>query len=297
MREACLPTLRQKIGPGSLGLDRASTADMARHLDALRWHSTRFGLALAVMSIAACGSASPTPSGAGGSAGTSGSAGTTGAAGTTGGAGTTGSAGTTGGAGTTGSAGTTGGAGTTGSAGTTGVAGTTGGAGTTGSAGVTGTAGRGGVGGSAGSMGAGGAVAGAGGKSGAGGMGGCPPNQIWCPGCTPGTGMCYAGGCPGGACPPPDGGSTARCADATTLDACDARSDCHAVFHDPRNCRCDALGCCARFVRCADGDRALCGAVPVLCDGPTPHCEGPYVISYTSSCYEGCVRATECAVP
>jgi hypothetical protein len=65
--------------------------------------------------------------------------------------------------------------------------------------GVGGTAGGGGRGGGAGSM---------GGQSG-GGTGGCAPNQVWCPGCEPGTGACYAGGCPGVACPPPDGGAGA----------------------------------------------------------------------------------------
>ncbi len=37
--------------------------------------------------------------------------------------------------------------------------------------------------------------------------GGCAPNQVWCPGCEPGTGACYVGGCPGAACPPLDGGA------------------------------------------------------------------------------------------
>jgi len=32
---------------------------------------------------------------------------------------------------------------------------------------------------------------------------------------------------------------------------------------------------------------AICAIVP-------PHCEQPYVLSYTGICYEGCVRATEC---
>jgi len=94
------------------------------------------------------------------------------------------------------------------------------------------------------------------------------------------------------------GGSTGgACASVTTLEACDARSDCHALFEDPGNCRCAALGCCARFSRCADGDRALCTSGAVLCDALTPHCEGPYVVSYTDFCYDGCVRATECLPP
>jgi hypothetical protein len=65
------------------------------------------------------------------------------------------------------------------------------------------TTGSGGSGGGAGagSGGAGGAIAGSGGSS------TCLPNQVWCPGCTPGTGACYVGGCPGIACPPLDSGS------------------------------------------------------------------------------------------
>jgi hypothetical protein len=66
--------------------------------------------------------------------------------------------------------------------------------------GTTGGGGRGGSGGAAGS---------AGGQSGGGGTGGCAPNQVWCPGCEPGTGACYSGGCPGIACPPVDGGAGA----------------------------------------------------------------------------------------
>ena len=69
-----------------------------------------------------------------------------------------------------------------------------------GAGGTTGGGGRGGGGGVAGS---------AGGQSGGGGTGGCAPNQVWCSGCEPGTGACYVGGCPGVACPPPDGGAGA----------------------------------------------------------------------------------------
>ena len=71
-----------------------------------------------------------------------------------------------------------------------------GGSGSSGAGGGAGTGGRGG--------GSGGA---AGGRGGGGGTGGCAPNQVWCPGCEPGTGACYSGGCPGGACPPLDGGA------------------------------------------------------------------------------------------
>jgi hypothetical protein len=161
-----------------------------------------------------------------------------------------------------------------------------------------GTAG-GGMGGGAvgGAAGRGGGAGEAGAAGGAGGAGQCAPGRVWCPGCTPGTGACYVGGCPGAACPP-DGGTgdaaTSTCAEVTTLEACDQRTDCHAVFVDQRNCRCASLGCCARFSGCADGDRATCTGQP-QCEIATPYCEGPYVVSYTATCYEGCARATECA--
>jgi hypothetical protein len=155
-----------------------------------------------------------------------------------------------------------------------------------------------------GAAGTGAAGTGAGGSSvagtgGAGGASQCQPGQVWCPGCTPGTGTCYSsGGCPGVACPPIDASvadaAQATCADVTTLAECDARTDCHSVFVDMQNCRCAALGCCAHFSRCADGDLANCKG-PVVCKLATPYCEGPYVVSYASACYEGCARATECA--
>jgi hypothetical protein len=67
------------------------------------------------------------------------------------------------------------------------------------------------------------------------------------------------------------------------------------VFVDLQNCRCAALGCCAHFSSCADGDQANCKGGGLACDAPTPHCEGPYVVAFTNTCFEGCVRATECA--
>jgi len=95
--------------------------------------------------------------------------------------------------------------------------------------------------------------------------------------------------CPAIACPLP-------CDQATTLDACDARPDCHPVFVDNRTCGCASLGCCAKFSRCAAGATALCKAPPIACDALTPYCEGPYVVSYTNACYEGCVRSSDCAL-
>jgi hypothetical protein len=84
------------------------------------------------------------------------------------------------------------------------------------------------------------------------------------------------------------------CPQLATREACDARGDCHAVFVDPNNCACVAPGCCAQYSRCATGGRANCEAV-VACDIPTPYCAGDYVISYTSTCFEGCVLKTACA--
>ena len=161
---------------------------------------------------------------------------------------------------------------------------------------------NGGVGGSAaggsGDTGAGGITGAMGGAGGGGGSSLCPPNQIWCPGCTPGSGMCSPGGCPGVACPPPDAGSldaSGPCSTAATAAACDARAGCHSVFFDPNTCGCAALGCCAHFSKCAEGAQAICKNTGLGCTIAQPFCEGPYVIAYSNGCYEGCVRMTECA--
>jgi len=115
-----------------------------------------------------------------------------------------------------------------------------------------------------------------GGRGGAGGLGGGG-----------GTGGTAAGG-HGGA------GGAPACADVTTLADCDARSDCHAVFEDPHNCACAALGCCTRFARCAPFGRAHCKPGATLCNDPRPYCETPYQVSYVDTCYEGCVRGGTC---
>jgi hypothetical protein len=91
-----------------------------------------------------------------------------------------------------------------------------------------------------------------------------------------------------------DAGNGETCGQATTLDACDARPDCHPVYFDPRTCGCAAVGCCAHFQRCAAGKKAKCTGVP-SCNAAAPYCEGPYVVSYTDICFEGCVRKTDCA--
>ncbi len=163
----------------------------------------------------------------------------------------------------------------------------------------------------------GGAESGAGGAGGgqgsAGTGGGCPQGgQFYC-GCTAATSLavcvngswacqsgiplsvCGAGGSSGtGGGGGAAGGGGSACASVTTLEACDARGDCHAVFQDLGICDCAAPGCCTHFVRCAAGDRARCMSGAVLCDIVTPYCEPPYTVSYTDSCYEGCARASEC---
>jgi hypothetical protein len=86
------------------------------------------------------------------------------------------------------------------------------------------------------------------------------------------------------------------CSQATTQVACEARSDCHPVFSDPGTCGCATPGCCARFSVCADGGKALCTMPATMgCAIATPHCEGPYVVSYSKICYEGCALQTECS--
>jgi hypothetical protein len=101
------------------------------------------------------------------------------------------------------------------------------------------------------------------------------------------TGTCNAGQCPG----------ETDCSALTTLEACEASSECHSVFVDPGTCGCEGIGCCASFSRCADGDWANCTGGNVTCDAVTPHCESPaYVVSYSGSCYEGCVAPKDCAI-
>jgi hypothetical protein len=93
----------------------------------------------------------------------------------------------------------------------------------------------------------------------------------------------------------PDATSSGNCSAAIALADCDARPACHPVFIDQMVCGCAALGCCIHYQRCADGKKATCTAPAGLaCEAPQPRCEGPYVVGYTTSCYEGCVRATDC---
>jgi hypothetical protein len=95
--------------------------------------------------------------------------------------------------------------------------------------------------------------------------------------------------CP--ACPAPG-----PCTSVTTLAECDAKTNCHSVFFNSPACSCGGTGCCTVFFHCADGAKATCTGTPTCQIAMRPYCEAPaYVISYTASCYEGCVRPTECA--
>ena len=159
----------------------------------------------------------------------------------------------------------------------------------------TGGSGAGGGAGSNGTGGAGAGGAGAGGTAGAagGGSGGAA-------GSTGAGGSTGSGGAGGSA---HDGGSSdtggndapGACSAATTLVDCDALAGCHPVFFDPQTCGCASLGCCAHFMRCADGAVGQCQNPGLSCTIAQPHCEGPYVIGYSNGCYEGCVRLTDCA--
>jgi len=102
---------------------------------------------------------------------------------------------------------------------------------------------------------------------------------------------------------PPDAGSTSvpdatssgNCSAAIVLAYCDARPGCHPVFIDQMVCGCSAPGCCIHYQRCTEGKKATCTPPAEFgCTIQQPRCEGPYVVGYTSSCYEGCVRATDC---
>ena len=122
---------------------------------------------------------------------------------------------------------------------------------------------------------------------------GCTPE--YCPNCDGGQTFqgCAAPGGPGIACGVECVGSA--CSTVATESACDARTDCHSVFIDPGTCGCAGVGCCAHFARCADGAKASCTGT-VVCKTTTPFCDAPaFVVSYTASCYEGCVRPSECA--
>jgi hypothetical protein len=122
--------------------------------------------------------------------------------------------------------------------------------------------------------------------------GDCAPG--YCPNCSGGQRFvgCAAPGtafsCPL-TCPAPS-----SCSTVTTEAACDERNDCHSVFAESPACDCATAGCCAHFSQCADGGKASCTG-PASCNIVGPYCDGTaYVVSYTATCYEGCVRPSEC---
>jgi len=141
----------------------------------------------------------------------------------------------------------------------------------------------------------------------------CPAGQIYCPGCTPGTGtcgtVCTGAPCPctGSACPMVDASTTkdallaeagsATCSQLTTQAECDGRGDCHSLYRSIGACGCGGSpGCCMHFLSCADGATAKCTPpASIGCTIATPACDSPFVLSYTPGCYEGCVKASECA--
>ena len=84
------------------------------------------------------------------------------------------------------------------------------------------------------------------------------------------------------------------CAEVKTIEACDARDDCHTVLADTSLCSCVAAGCCAIFDFCADGALADCKG-PATCKRMEPTCTPDFVVAFKYSCYEGCVRPIDCA--
>jgi hypothetical protein len=79
------------------------------------------------------------------------------------------------------------------------------------------------------------------------------------------------------------------CDEVKSLEACETRTDCHAVFVTEDN------SANTHFARCNFGDQAMCrpaglkGQTPPVCPGPT------YVIAYVADGYEGCVKPKDCA--
>ena len=110
-------------------------------------------------------------------------------------------------------------------------------------------------------------------------------------------GMAGAGGVGGTGGTIETGGTTSSCQERDSLDACDARTDCHAVFYDPATCGCAPSGCCAGFIACEEGAVATCEptGAPGCATATQPYCEPPYVVSYGGDCLEGCVREEDCA--
>jgi hypothetical protein len=87
------------------------------------------------------------------------------------------------------------------------------------------------------------------------------------------------------------------CAGIGSEEECRASADCHAVYQQADGCNCDTVGCCQEFAYCASGDRPRCVDPGVACAAASPLCGGDFTVGYSDFCYEGCVRADECAMP
>jgi hypothetical protein len=112
-------------------------------------------------------------------------------------------------------------------------------------------------------------------------------------------GMTADAGCSAASCAVdagPADAATPTCSQISIQSGCDLRADCHSVFTSGGGCSCDGGSCCMQFSRCADGKAADC-AGPALCKSMSPDCPAPYAVSYTGSCYEGCVRQSACPSP
>lgn len=96
-----------------------------------------------------------------------------------------------------------------------------------------------------------------------------------------------------GGTPPPCARPICGCEVYADEMSCDADSRCHPVYSrvcegDPNNPQ-----CLMHFASCGNGATASCTGAP-SCDALEPICEGETVVSYTTLCYEGCVRRTDC---
>jgi hypothetical protein len=118
-----------------------------------------------------------------------------------------------------------------------------------------------------------------------------------CPDCNGGITFvtCYdkSGSPPPLTCPliPP---CPAPCSTLKDEASCTARTDCHSVYTDPGTCGCATPGCCAHFSSCDSPSKADCTTKNLTCQKTPPFCEGDYVPSVTSGCWEGCVHKAEC---
>jgi hypothetical protein len=88
----------------------------------------------------------------------------------------------------------------------------------------------------------------------------------------------------------------AACAALTTVDACDARSDCISIFSGSELC--NSNGCENHFGQCVERAEILCYDVAHVCPMDCPAfdrtCADGFVRAWQSCCEIGCQRAAEC---